>query len=229
MTAGAAAPTADALMPLPGVAHPPAPWRLAGPAIVVPALVPLAAARRFVPRHARVVPVAPGLTAGALVAVTYEHGSTLAYSELVVAAALVRAGRAIGGWISHIWVDSDASVNGGRAIWRLPKEPASFRHEATDDGPRRFEASAAGTPIVRIAAATPRMRPPAPLPAVVPMVSGTRDAQWFTLGRSRLAAAASRVRVEIPPESPLAALGLRPSPVGAVGRAQLTMGPPRPA
>ena len=226
MTRGAAAPTRDALAPLPGVDHPPAPWRLGGPAIVIPALVPVEAARRFVPPDAQVLPVAPGLTAGGLIAVTYESGSTLTYSELIVSAALVRAGRSVGGWISHIWVDSERSVNGGRSIWKLPKELASFRHEPAA---RRFSASAGGTTLVRIAAAAPTLRPPVAVPAVVPMVSGTSGSHWFTLGWSALRASPARVRVEIPPESPVAALGLRPASVGLAGRATLTMGAARPA
>ena len=225
MTAGAAAPTSDALAPLPGVGHPPAPWRLAGPSIVVPALVPLHAARRLVPPDAAVVPVAPGLTAGGLIAVTYEEGSTLTYSELVVAAGLVRTGRAVGGWISHIWVDSEASVNGGRSIWKLPKELASFRHEEPS---RRFEASSDGVTLVRIAAAPARATPPVRLPAAVPMVSGTEGSHWFTLGRSTLSSGLARVRVDIPPGSPLTALGMRPSPVGLAGHAMLLMDAARP-
>ena len=225
MTAGAAAPSEDALALLPGVSHPPAPWRLSGPALIVPALVPVDAARRFVPADAHVVPVARGLTAGGLIAVTYERGSTLTYSELVVAAALVRSGRSLGGWISHIWVDSEASVNGGRSIWKLPKDLASFRH----DPARRFEASAGGATLVRIAAAAARVTVPAALPAVVPMVSGTLGSHWFTLGRSRLRAAPARVRVEIGPDSPLAALEMRPFAVGLAGAATLTMDAARPA
>lgn len=214
-----------ALAPLPGVGHPPPPWRLGGPAIVVPVLVPLARARAFVPRDVRVVPVAPGYTAGGLIAVTYERGSTLEYSELVVAAALVRAGRRWGGWISHIWVDSESSVNGGRSIWRLPKDLATFGH----DPARRFEAVAGGTTLVRIAAAEPCLLAPAPLPSVVPMVSGSEGSRWFTLGRSVLRAGPARVRVEVPPASPLAELAMRPAPVGLAGRATLVMDAPCPA
>ena len=175
---------------------------------------------------AQVVPVAPGLTAGGLIAVTYEQGSTLTYSELVVSTALVRAGRSVGGWISHIWVDSEQSVNGGRSIWKLPKELASFRH---DPPARRFEASADGVTLLRVAAAAPRFRSPVALPAVVPVVSGTAGSHWFTFGRSGLRAGAARVRVEIPPESPLAALGMRPAALGVSGHATLTMGAARPA
>lgn len=218
-----------ALTPLPGVGHPPAPWRLGGPAVVVPALVPVALARAFVPSGVAIVPVAPGLTVGGLIAVTYEHGSTLEYSELAVAAALVRSGRRVGGWISHIWVDSESSVSGGRSIWKLPKQLASFTLDRRGDGTQRFAAAAGGTTLLRIAAGAPRAMPRATLPAVVPMLSGSEGSHWFTPGRSGLHAGVARVHVEIPPESPLAALDLRPGPVGVAGRATLVMDAPRPA
>ena len=44
-------------------------------------------------------------------------GGTLAYHELIVFAGLV---------VSHIYVDSEQSMRGGREIWRLPKELAEF-------------------------------------------------------------------------------------------------------
>jgi hypothetical protein len=205
------------------VSHPPAPWRLAGPAVVVPALVPLERAREVVPRDAQVVPVAPGRTLGGLIAVTYEQGSTLTYSELVASAALVRAGRRIGGWISHIWVDSEASVSGGRSIWKLPKELAEFALDRPGDGVQRFTARAEGATLVRIAAAPPRLR--APLGGLVPMISASDGGarHWFTLGRSGLRSGPARVKVEIPADSPFAELGLRPLPVAIAGRAKLVM------
>jgi hypothetical protein len=56
---------------------------------------------------------------------SYECG-TLRYRELIVARGL----RWVAGFprlvIERIWVDSAASVSGGRAIWHLPKDLASF-------------------------------------------------------------------------------------------------------
>ncbi|MBQ0985788.1 acetoacetate decarboxylase family protein [Streptomyces sp. F63] len=56
--------------------------------------------------------------------VRYREG-TLRYDELAIGP-LVRRGRRAGLLIQRIWVDDDASVRGGRAIWGLPKEPAEF-------------------------------------------------------------------------------------------------------
>jgi hypothetical protein len=201
--------------------HPPAPWRLGGPAVVVPALVPLVRAREVIPDDLQVVPVAPGRTLGGLIAVTYEPGSTLAYSELVVIAGLVRSGRRVGGWISHIWVDSQESVNGGRSIWKLPKELADFELDRPADGTQRFTARANGVTLVRIAAASPRAE--APLGSLVPAISAGEGAHWFTLGRSGMRAGPARVRVEMPSDSPFASLALRPSGIGIAGAAKLIM------
>lgn len=56
--------------------------------------------------------------------VRYRAG-TLHYDELVVAAACWQGLRP-GLWVHAIWVDSPASLAGGRQIWGLPKQLASF-------------------------------------------------------------------------------------------------------
>jgi acetoacetate decarboxylase len=203
--------------------HPPAPWRLGGPSLVVPALVPIVSARDAIPDSLHVLPVAPGYTLGGLVAVTYEPGSTLSYNELIACAGMVRSGRHVGGWISHIWVDDQESVNGGRGIWKLPKDLAEFRTDRRPDGSQRFSAHVDGTTLVRIASAPPRFTTPSA--GLVPMISATDGGAqaWFTLGRSTLKAGPARTKVEIPAESPLAGLGLKPSPVASSGHANLVM------
>jgi acetoacetate decarboxylase len=75
------------------MAFPPAPWRLHGELILLPA--------RW---------------GGALLA-DYQ-GGTLTYHELIV----FRPGFVV----EHIYVDSSASMRGGREIWKLPKELADF-------------------------------------------------------------------------------------------------------
>ncbi len=105
------------------------PWSLCGQGMALPRLIRVEHVRRLIPPELRIFQVLPGKTAGGLFLARYEPGSTLAYSELIVAAATVyRAGR-IGIWISHIYVDSAESVAGGREIWGLPKELAEFTWE----------------------------------------------------------------------------------------------------
>jgi hypothetical protein len=92
-------------------AYPPAPWRLSGELTLIPALV-------------------RGRSPGGLMLVNYRAG-TLTYNELIV----------FSGWtwrgfvVSHIYVDSEASLWGGREIWGLPKQLAEFAPgEVRQDG-----------------------------------------------------------------------------------------------
>jgi hypothetical protein len=73
-----------------------------------------------------IVSVFPGKTLGGVYLSTYKAGSILQYNELIVMGALVRYGRKLGAWISHIYVDNPDSVAGGREIWGLPKQLAEF-------------------------------------------------------------------------------------------------------
>lgn len=208
-------------------AHPPPPWRLGGPAVVVPLLVPVTRARAYVPADVAIVPAMPGLTLGCLVAVTYEPGSTLSYSELLVAAATVRSGTRVGGWISHIWVDDEQSVSGGRSIWKLPKHLAEFTLDRRADVTQRLAARAEGTELIRIAAARPRLTTPRPIGAPVPMISAEAGSHFFTLGRAALLSGGpARVHTAIPAESPLTALEMKPLAVGVAGQFRLYMDAP---
>lgn len=69
--------------------------------------------------------------------VLYRSGSVLEYNELL-AAVLVWRGARFRACITHIWVDSEASRQGGRALWGIPKERASFGVESVE--PLRIEA-----------------------------------------------------------------------------------------
>jgi acetoacetate decarboxylase len=108
------------------MAYPSAPWHLYGSALQSLHSIDLATAKQFVPSDFEIVNVLPGKTLGSLYLSVYEPNSTLEYHELIVAPALVRYGGKIGAWISHIYVDSPQSVEGGRTIWGLPKQLADF-------------------------------------------------------------------------------------------------------
>jgi hypothetical protein len=104
--------------------YPPEPWGLRGQ---------LHAAVFVVPRHEVPVDVPAGcrlVQVGGRVVVTtawvdYEPGGVLSYRELM-ATVLVRRGARPMPTITHIWVDSVASRDGGRALWGIPKELAAF-------------------------------------------------------------------------------------------------------
>ncbi|WP_052868852.1 acetoacetate decarboxylase family protein [Streptomyces niger] len=64
----------------------------------------------------------------AVLLVRYTEG-TLRYDEFAVASP-VRSGRHVGLHCHGIWVDSEASLRGGRDLWGIPKEPARFSWSA---------------------------------------------------------------------------------------------------
>jgi hypothetical protein len=68
--------------------------------------------------------------------VSYEDGSPLTYSELLVARPVpAEDGRGRRIHITDIWVDSPQSVAGGRELWAIPKGLADFGYEAERRGP----------------------------------------------------------------------------------------------
>lgn len=82
--------------------------------------------------------------------VSYEEGSPLTYSELLVARPVQEDGlKAVS--ITDIWVDSPASVAGGRGLWAIPKELSDFTLESSYRGPltrTAWSASVERRPIV---------------------------------------------------------------------------------
>jgi hypothetical protein len=100
-------------------------------------------------------------TGGSLVAaafVDYRPPGVLAYRELLVARP-VRAGATPAVRITDIWVDSESSRDGGRALWAIPKELATF----TVDGDS-WSMSVDGAPVASASFHRGR-RVPMPLPA----------------------------------------------------------------
>ena len=149
-----------------------------------------------------IFPLYPGKTLGGIYLAAYGAGSALAYHELLVVSALVRRGPKLGAWVSHIYVDDPRSAAGGREIWGLPKELAAF----TWHGP-------SGPVVVRqrgrvLCALRPSRQPPlARLPVALPAFSRKEgELLWFRgTGTARLGV--TRAEVDVPPASPLSALG----------------------
>ena len=67
--------------------------------------------------------------------ISYGEGSALTYSELLVARPVRTGGRVRPVSITDIWVDSPASVAGGRELWAIPKGLADFTLESSYRGP----------------------------------------------------------------------------------------------
>lgn len=109
--------------------YPPAPWQLQGYALQTLNLINRDRARPFIPAELEIVSILPGRTLGGVYLSAYQSGSILEYNELIVVPGFVRYGGKVGACISHIYVDSEKSVAGGREIWGLPKEMAEFSWE----------------------------------------------------------------------------------------------------
>jgi acetoacetate decarboxylase len=130
-------------MPLPAgvdTTYPPAPWQMHGQLWL----------SLFKVRAGDHPDREPGVYGVALV--KYEEPSPLTYGELLVAH-LVSTGskppRAVN--ITDIWVDSPASVAGGRALWAIPKDLCDFSIDVSTRGPvtrASWDASLDGQPIV---------------------------------------------------------------------------------
>jgi acetoacetate decarboxylase len=124
-------------MPLPAgvdTSYPPAPWQMHGQLWL----------SLFRVRRGDHPDREPGVYGVALV--KYEDPSPLTYAELLVARTHENAVT-----ITDIWVDSPASVAGGRALWAIPKDLCDFtvhgeRHALTTR--TTWTASLDGQPIV---------------------------------------------------------------------------------
>jgi acetoacetate decarboxylase len=116
--------------------YPPMPWRLVTRGVTLCTLhpVPVERARERVPAGLRLVTVWPGYTLGGLFLAEYGPGSDLEYNELIVAGAMVWHGGWPCPWITHIYVDSEASVRGGRELMGVPKLHAPFTRQAGGAG-----------------------------------------------------------------------------------------------
>ncbi len=179
--------------------YPPAPWQLTGSALTCIQCIPVRNIR--VPSGLQVVRTSPGKTIGGIYVARYGAGSTLEYSELIVFSALVRAGGRLGGWVSHIFVDSAESVAGGREIWGLPKELAVFEWDTDRVTVRKGETTLVSASFHRNAGS---LHIRALLPAF-----GFRNGQTLHFS-ARCSVRISRARDQwvFPPESQLTELGL---------------------
>lgn len=121
------------------MSYPSAPWTLQGYAIQTLQLIDIKLVRPFIPPEFEIISVLPGKTIGGVYLSNYSSGSTLQYSELIIAPGMVNYSGKIGGWISHIYVDNSESVAGGREIWSLPKELADFTWQKANQNSSKLE------------------------------------------------------------------------------------------
>lgn len=107
--------------------YPPEPWYLGGSLLVSLFRVPVSALpASSAPLSAR------GHAVVGVAFARYGPGGVLSYDELLVATPTLHRGRPRV-TIPQIWVDSPESLEGGRALWGIPKQIAVFRRAGTTD------------------------------------------------------------------------------------------------
>jgi hypothetical protein len=158
-----------------GVSYPPEPWTLRGTGAITTWKVPVSALPAL-PVGVRATGRRTALVTTAFV--RYNDRGLMAYDELL-AAVVVRHGRGVALSITDIWVDSEVSLAGGRGLWGIPKDLATFgeRYAETADGPIASASFAARR--------APSVRLPIPLRgSVVQTVDGRTKASAIRAGGS---------------------------------------------
>ncbi len=180
-------------------AVPPAPWTLRGWGFASVHLADVKTVRHLVPPDTWIVCVAPGKTLAALYFASYKVGSTLAYRELAIAVAIVRHGKRVYAWAPQLYVDSPASVAGGRAIWGLHKTLAEFERTRTR-GRATATVRADGREIATFMATSGG--PSLPLSAPVPVLGMRGEFALPFVASARARARLASATVTLPGDSP---------------------------
>jgi len=138
--------------------------------------------------------------------VSYEEPSPLTYSELLVARVVKQPVKAV--TITDIWVDSPASVAGGRELWAIPKELADFRTSRERGTVRErtsWSVEVEGRPVVRARFTdASHLAPRVPFRGATwqpPIDDHVGDVTAHLIGSSK--AAPARARWEIAADGPL--------------------------
>jgi acetoacetate decarboxylase len=203
--------------------YPSAPWTLQGDALQTLQPVDIDRVRSTVPTELDIAAVFPGKTLAGIYLASYQIGSALIYSELIVVSALIRYADRLGAWISHIYVDNPDSVAGGREIWGLPKELAEFDWQPGK--PHAVTVRQGDRVLCRLDSTW--QLPGIPVPFALGGFSMQDDKFLWFPAKSSLRLSAIGASVQVPPESPFASLGLDQPWLSFYGdELQLTVGAP---
>jgi hypothetical protein len=209
------------------MSYPPEPWYLGGSLLVSVFRVPTAdlppeftagPKPRTVGRHTIV---------GAAFA-RYQPGGVLAYDELLVATPTLDRGR-LRVTIPQIWVNSPESLEGGRALWGIPKQLGGFDRADSPDPHRPDAASVAMVtddgPVASLEARLGRTLLPGMRQLALPILQSSPTARILSHNR-----VIGRIRALSPtwtfdPHGPLGYLaGHRPFVSFALGDASIIFG-----
>jgi len=182
--------------------YPPSPWKLTAHAYV--GLYVLPAELLPAPHSPQTKPITflgRGIVCAAFF--VYEEPSPLTYNE-IMSTVLVRRGRRPLVSITKIWVDSEASRDGGRELWAIPKDLAVFgaRHHSS------YVASEGGTAIGSLDVHGARVMPFA-LPVGVSVAQDRDGELLITRVRARGRFGVARVQWDFNPAGPMSALAGR--------------------
>jgi hypothetical protein len=131
MTLDSAYPARDSRMLGEDAAFPAAPWRLRGEMYGTLLRLPRGAVPAdLLPSHVDITR-RDGSVVAAVAWAEYMSGSVLEYRELMVVA-MTKLTLPLTGTVLRIWVDSPQSMAGGRQLWCIPKEMASFGFDHSD-------------------------------------------------------------------------------------------------
>lgn len=199
--------------PSPSNDYPPAPWHLRGQMYFSLWMVPAERVRVQLDPAFELLTFAGRACVGASF-VDYQEGSVLTYGELFGAISVkARDSGHRGLTVTHMWVDSESSMRGGRALWGMPKEMARFELAHPPPGAGVFAGAgwdARGGELARV-----RFKALGGLPRGVRIPLGLPNLQML---HGRVHAPHGAVRFtprllrgaewSIPAESPLASLGI---------------------
>lgn len=141
--------------------------------------------------------------------VSYEEGSPLTYSELLVARPVSTSEHGRRASITDIWVDSPASVAGGRELWAIPKGLCDFSLESEHRGPfsttewtaREGRTPIAGATFRDISRAAPRV--PFTWGTWQPGIEDTDGQERTATFKGSSKALPARARWDINPDGPI--------------------------
>ena len=188
------------------IVYPPAPWALGGWGFATIGLVDSTTVAATVPAGVHVVDIVPKKTLGGLAFLSYDRGS-LVYHELTVIAGLVRVGKRLAFWLPRLFVDNPASLAGGREIWGVSKELATF-DIVHDIGITTVDVRQDRSEICRIRCSVPAGAIRVPMPLHLPTF-GERDGEFlFFKGRLDTHAMSTRATVTFPEGGRLGPAGI---------------------